>query len=146
MHFFVQVLTGRETAADCVQFSRSLHEKRVKELAIDITRLAQLTGLTVNACLRLQKYGWAHVSVIPKLASALGLEHANELLVLSDEGIGVRIERSDQFLRVLEETHCWKVVLRGAATRIRNGCGKVVPVGACSHRAICMSTASADSK
>jgi len=111
LQFFVRVLTGTENAADFVRFNRSLFEQHRAERGFDMSRLAELTGLTVNVCQRLQKYGWAHVSAIPKLAAALGIANPNALLALSDEGIGVRIERGDQFMRALEKTHWWKVML-----------------------------------
>lgn len=74
--------------------------------------LAEKTGLSLNAVLRVLRYGYAHEEAIPAIASVLGIEDPNELLPEEGEGgIGVRVETGESFLRALKDTHVWRRIL-----------------------------------
>lgn len=110
LHFFVYMSTGYDAGTDCHQFDRDLLEEKRTQLGLTIGEVAARAGVSINTALRLQKYGWAHVSVLPKLAAALNIEDPNELAGVG-EGVGMRVTRGDQFVQALQDTCYWRIIL-----------------------------------
>lgn len=74
--------------------------------------LAREAGLPLNTVLRVIRYGYAQVDVVPKLATALGISDSNKLLANEEGGqLGLRIDDAESFLRMLRNTHLWRMVL-----------------------------------
>jgi hypothetical protein len=74
--------------------------------------LANASGLPLNAVLRVLRYGYAQVELIPKLSSALGIPDPNRLLAEDEaDQLGLRIDDAERFIRVLRDTHMWRLVL-----------------------------------
>lgn len=73
--------------------------------------LASRAELPLNAVLRVLRYGYAQVEDVPKLAGAVGIANPNTLLPKEEEDqLGLRIESGETFVRVLKETHMWRMV------------------------------------
>ena len=74
--------------------------------------LANASGLSLNAVLRVLRYGYAQVDLVPKLSSALGILDPNRLLAEEEsDQLGLRIDDAERFIRVLRDTHMWRLVL-----------------------------------
>lgn len=81
--------------------------------------LAGRAGLPLNTVLGVLRYGYAQVEDVPKLAGAVGISDPNSLLPKEEVNqLGLRIQSGDSFLRVLKDTHMWRLVygdgLKGA--------------------------------
>jgi hypothetical protein len=111
LQLFVHASTGADEATDFHQFDRTLFEAKRRELGLSITEVAARAGISNNSALRFQKYGWVHVSVLPKLAEMLNIKDPNELASHSDDRIGVRITSGSQFVQALQDTCYWRIIL-----------------------------------
>lgn len=73
--------------------------------------VAEAAGLPLNTVLCVLRYGYAQAEAVPSLAAAVGIADPNKLLPKEEEDqLGLRIESGDSFVRVLKDTHFWRIV------------------------------------
>lgn len=86
--------------------------KGMKEKGWRAPDLANASGLPLNTVLRVLRYGYAQVELVPKLSSALSIPDPNRLLIKEEaDQLGLRIDDAESFIRVLRDTHMWRLVL-----------------------------------
>jgi hypothetical protein len=98
----------------------------IERLGLSPADLAGKTELSLNSVLRLLKYGYAPVDVMPRIAAAVDFDDPNELLpAKGEQTVGVRVEDGAAFLRALKDTHMWRRIigegLRGQEAEEVNG-------------------------
>lgn len=112
---FARVVTGAVgplAVDDHTIIDTSTLEAAMDEAKLTPKDLALLTGLHQNVIQRVLKYGYAHETVIPKLAEAVGMAHPNAMLPSrKSDGIGMRIEDGASFLKALRKTHMWRRII-----------------------------------
>ncbi|CDN90635.1 hypothetical protein BN948_05080 [Hydrogenophaga intermedia] len=107
-----RVMAGPHGADNCFPVNKDAIEVAMRAVNFSPKQLALLAEVPLNVVQRILKYGYAHETLIPKLAAALGLDHPNELLPPEkDQGTGIRIEDGAVFLRALKQTHVWRRVI-----------------------------------
>ncbi len=110
-----RAMSGAEDGDEIDDFVRINHdalEGAMREVNLSPKQLAVLADVPLTVVQRVVKYGHVHETVVPKLASALGLTHPNALLpVEKDQGVGLRIEDGATFLKGLRKTHMWRRIL-----------------------------------
>ncbi len=110
--FFARVMAGPDGSDNFFPVKRDALESAMSAANLSPKQLALLAQVPLNVVQRILKYGYAHESLIPKLAAALGLDHPNELLPSKDEqGTGIRLQDGATFLRALKQTHVWRRVV-----------------------------------
>lgn len=73
--------------------------------------LADAANVPVSAVLRVLRYGYARVELVPKLSRALSMSDPNKLLAKEEgEQLGLRIDSAESFIRALRDTHMWRLV------------------------------------
>lgn len=115
VEFLSQHASGRSTqeasAALAQQLDVQAIAKGMEEKSWRAPDLANAAGLSLNSVLRVLRYGYAPVELVPKLSSALCIPDPNRLLVQEEAGqLGLRIDDAESFIRVLRDTHMWRFV------------------------------------
>lgn len=116
VEFLGQHAGGRSTReagdAGAQQLDVQAIAKGMEEKSWRAQDLANASGLPLNAVLRVLRYGYAQVELVPKLSSALGIPDPNRLLAEEEaDQLGLRIDDAEHFIRVLRDTHMWRLVL-----------------------------------
>jgi len=102
---------GSEESGDSQQLNLEPLLEAMESKKLTALDLAQQSGLPLNTVLRVLRYGYAQVDVVPKLAAGVGIADPNALLPKEEaDQLGLRIDSGESFVRALKETHTWRMV------------------------------------